>query len=231
MVFDIQLARAVGKQHSKECGSENGLAESFAQICAFLSDNPSSLSWRGKDTPLLTSKIELEILAKRYFSGFRASNFPSEANTVPDEMVSVVLQYAHGYSEERCSRIKIEHQQSMIAENCVGALLERYLDSVLRKNDWHWCCGSFVRAIDFAKKDNNGNWLVLQIKNRDNSENSSSSAIRKGTTIEKWFRTFSKSGKTNWENLPPLMQGYGLSEEGFIEFVGKYLRDNKPKSQ
>lgn len=62
----------------------------------------------------------------------------------------------------------------MCAENYAGNLLERYLDSVLRKNDWCWCCGDFVKAIDFIGKDDNGKWQALQIKNRDNTENSSS---------------------------------------------------------
>jgi len=38
-----------------------------------------------------------------------------------------------------------------------------------------------------------------------------------------WFRTFSMSGATNWENLPSLMRGYGLSEEDFVNYVEGYL--------
>ncbi|MFO0049086.1 MAG: SinI family restriction endonuclease, partial [Pseudanabaena sp.] len=76
-------------------------------------------------------------------------------------------------------------------------------------------------------KTDDGKWLALQIKIRDNSEKSSSSAIRSGTEIEKWFRSFSKTGKTNWNSLPKLMQGYNLSEQGFIDFVKSYLREQK----
>jgi len=133
---------------------------------------------------------------------------------------------AYGYSLEDCEKIKLTHQQSMCAENAVGALLERYIDSVLRNYGWHWCCGSFVKAIDFIKRAENGNWYELQIKNRDNSENSSSSAIRNNTQIQKWFRTRSRTGETNWNKLPPLMQGHGLSEGGFRLFVETYLRNN-----
>lgn len=146
-------------------------------------------------------------------------------------MVSVVMSEAYGYTYQECEIIKKEHQYSMSAENCVGALLERYLDSVLRPQGWHWCCGSFVRAIDFIKKNADGTWVALQIKNRDNSENSSSNAIRNGTSIQKWFRSYSKSGKKNWENLPELMCGFNLSEDGFIDFVKKYLRKEKLKIQ
>ncbi len=121
----------------------------------------------------------------------------------------------------------------MCAENCVGNLLERYLDSQLRTSYWNWCCGEFVKAIDFLGRNDNGEWIALQIKNRDNSENSSSSAIRDGTRIQKWFRSFSKDTKkgrvsfTNWQKLPPLMQGYNLNENDFKLFVSKYIEEEK----
>lgn len=211
--------------------SENGLIESFSQICNFLADNQDRISWRGNNVPSVSSQVGLEVLAQRYFSSYRKSDFPAAPGTVPDEMVSIVMQEAYGYSAEQCAEIKIEHQHSMCAENCVGALLERYLDSMLRPQGWHWCCGDFVKAIDFVRKNDDGTWLALQIKNRDNSENSSSSAIRNGTSIQKWFRSFSKSGATNWERLPEPMREYNLSEAGFITFVRQYLEEERLRLQ
>ena len=113
--------------------------------------------------------------------------------------------------------------------------MERYINSLLKDKGWYWCCGDFVKAIDFLSKDDEGQWFALQIKNRNNSENSSSSAIRDNTTIQKWFRSFSKDTKkgrpsfTNWDKLPSLMQGHNLSEQGFKEFVLEYVRDRKAK--
>ena len=146
----------------------------------------------------------------------------NETQTVPDEMVSKILKKYFNYDEEKLNLIKREHQQSMAIENMVGELLERYIDSVLSKHGWVWCCGSLVKKIDFIKIENN-KYRLIQIKNRDNSENSSSSAIRDGTTIEKWFRTYSQTGKTNWNNFPDEQLKSHLSENGFIEFVEKYL--------
>jgi hypothetical protein len=143
-------------------------------------------------------------------------------------MVSIVMQAAYGYSESETEKIKIEHQHSMCAENCVGALLERYIDSILRFHGWVWCCGDFIKAVDFIYPTSKG-WNALQIKNRDNSENSSSSAIRNNTKIQKWFRTYSKTGETNWNNLPSLMVNKGLSEEGFISYVHNYIEVEKIK--
>jgi hypothetical protein len=200
----------------------------FEQVCLFLKDNPESLSWRAKSRPSLTEPDDIDVLAKKFVDGYKRSDFPAQPGTVPDEMVSIVMQVAYGYSKSECQKIKTDHQYSMCAENCVGALLERYLDSIMRSHGWVWCCGDFVKAVDFILPTNSG-WDALQIKNRDNSENSSSSAIRNNTDIQKWFRTFSQTGKTNWDNLPPMMQGKGLSEDGFIEFVKKYLKREKKK--
>ncbi|EAZ90596.1 SinI family restriction endonuclease [Crocosphaera chwakensis] len=226
MEFNQAMAQTIA-ENTATTEDERSLIVSFTEVCCFLSDNPTFLSWRGKKKPSVLNDEGLNILAQKYFDGYRKSDFPAIPQTIPDEIVSVVMQVAYGYSEEQCNQIKLQHQHSMCAENCVGALLERYLDSVLRSNGWHWCCGNFVKAIDFIRRNDDGTWLPLQIKNRDNSENSSSSAIRNGTPIQKWFRSFSKTGKTNWDNLPPSMQGYSLNEQGFINFVRQYLDEEK----
>lgn len=231
MPFSEALLREIALRHSDDRGNEQGLIDAFVQVCSFLYDNQDFLSWRGKNRPSIQTSEGINQLAKKYYSAYRRSDFPAKAGTVPDEMVSLVMMKAFGYAKEDSDRIKIEHQKAMIAENCVGALLERYLDSVLRPRGWHWCCGSFVKAVDFVRRDQQGLWLALQIKNRDNSENSSSSAIRNGKPIQKWFRSFSRNGRTNWENLPPLMQGFNLSEQGFADFVSDYLERRRVSTQ
>jgi hypothetical protein len=211
---------------SDDYTTDEVLQNSFKIILIYLLENTDRLSWRGTP-PDLQTESGIITLCTKYFNAYRKSDFPALPATVPDQMVSIVMHTAYGYSLTDCENIKLTHQQSMCAENAVGALLERYIDSVLRNYGWHWCCGSFVKAIDFIKLSDNGDWHELQIKNRDNSENSSSSAIRNNTNIQKWFRTKSRTGETNWNNLPPLMQGHGLSEEGFKAFVEQYLRNNR----
>lgn len=197
----------------------------FITVCAFLFENPDSLSWRGNVKPSVTTKEGLERLATKFFKELHERSWPSEPTTVPDEAVSIVMREVYGYSEEQTETIKKEHQHSMSAENIVGALLERYIASVLEQHGWVWCAGSFVRAIDFIKFDAvNEKWQPVQVKNRDNSENSSSSAIRDGTTIEKWFRTYSKTGADNWAKFPEPEFRESLSEAGFRSFVRDYLR-------
>jgi hypothetical protein len=124
-------------------------------------------------------------------------------------------------------RVKEEHQYSMASENIVGDLLERYLATVLEPLGWVWCSGSVVKAVDFIKLLPSGDWCLLQVKNRDNSENSSSSAIRGGTTIEKWHRSFSKRDATNWGAFPDPVAKTKLSEDGFRAFVVAYINKIK----
>lgn len=231
MPFDKLLAEQTALKFCHNQGDEVGLVKAFTEVCSFLDDNPDYLSWRSRtNIPSVQTQQGLEILAEKYFLGFRRSDFPAIPGTIPDEIVSLVMIEAYGYSEVDCNRIKEEHQHAMCAENSVGALLERYLDSVLRKEGWSWCCGSFVKAVDFINRDRDGKWLALQVKNRDNSENSSSSAIRNGTPIQKWHRSFSRSGATNWNNLPASMKPYNLTEDGFRNFVSEYLKKEKAKA-
>lgn len=68
---------------------------------------------------------------------------------MPDALVGVVLQSAYGHTSEQCQIIKIEPQDTMCAENCIGALLGRYINCKLNGSDWVWGCGDFVKEIDF----------------------------------------------------------------------------------
>lgn len=201
----------------------------FLTICAFLNNSPESLSWRRRVRPDLGLMTGLEPLAEKFFTDRYKKDWPSEPTTVPDEAVSVVMCEVYGYSVEEAEQIKQKHQHAMSAENTVGALLERYIASVMEPHGWVWCAGDFVRATDFIRYDAvHGQWQVLQVKNRDNSENSSSSAIRLNTSIEKWFRTYSRTGRDNWHNFPDPVSRMYLSEQGFSQFIKAYLSQNRP---
>ncbi|MEI7269639.1 SinI family restriction endonuclease [Pectobacterium versatile] len=195
----------------------------FDIVIDFLIDNPESLSGRKKNVDI--NSLEGRKVLYGMFVGDREKHVALvRPSTIPDEAVSMILKAANGYSDEELERIKIEHQYSMSAENLVGYLLEKYLAEKLEPHGWVWCSGDFVKAVDFIKKDEYGIWHALQIKNRDNTENSSSSAIRKGTTIEKWFRTFSKPSlkrdtNTNWDAFPEARFVELLSEDDFLSYI------------
>lgn len=106
------------------------------------------------------------------------------------------------------------HAIYMSAENFNGAILEEYLSIILEPIGWIWCSGSVFRAIDFCLldyDDNKNNSVMLQVKNKYNTENSSSSAIRNGTKIIKWNRLNRPDSVDlskpipNWESLKELV--------------------------
>lgn len=200
----------------------------FQILLKFLQDNPDRLSSRSKSLHL-DSDEGINALHEYYVRSKAQQLTLSRPTTIPDTAVSVILQQCCNFTEVQTEQIKVEHQLSMSAENLVGALLERYIAQALEPHGWVWCAGDFVRAIDFIKYNQSTKlWEAVQVKNRDNTENSSSSAIRQGTTIEKWFRTYSKPSNrratnTNWENFPEAEFRDQLSEEGFLQFIRDYL--------
>jgi hypothetical protein len=202
------------------------LVEKYAAVIKFLACSPGmAAAMRGSSAPPIGTADYIRKQA-RVFAQARDPRQPQTPKTVPDEMVSVILVSYFDKAPGDVERIKHEHQLSMGAENMVGDLLERYLASVMEPRGWIWCSGSMVRAVDFIKPPQNsrGLWRLLQVKNRDNSENSSSSAIRIGTQIEKWHRSFSRKAGTNWEAFPDEDVRRHLSEDQFKAFVRNYLQ-------
>lgn len=200
----------------------------FNILLNFLQQNPDRFSRRNNSVDLC-SQEGISALYQHYVRAKTQKLALSTPTTIPDHAVSVILQQCCGFTEVQTERIKIEHQFSMSAENLVGGLLERYIAQVLEPHGWVWCAGDFVRAIDFIKYNTSTQlWEAVQIKNRDNTENSSSAAIRNGTDIKKWFRTYSRPSlrratNTNWENFPEEEFRSKLSEEGFLQFIRVYL--------
>lgn len=164
-------------------------------------------------------------LAARYVQG-RVPKKPQAPSTVSDDLVGVVLQHYFAIPAAELPRIQHTHSLSMGAENIVGDLLERYIANCLEPLGWVWCAGATMRSVDFIKppERESGSWTLLQVKNRDNSENSSSSAIRSGTNIQHWHRSFSRKAGSNWAAFPDESVRDQLSEEGFKAFAVATLK-------
>ena len=155
-----------------------------------------------------------------------------EVKTVPDPMVFFILNKHNDVDISRKREVEKLHQQAMGAEDVIGELLERYIDQEAKSigSGWVRCYGDVVKAVDFIKKDGK-NFLLLQIKNRDTTENSSSSKIRKfikdkqNVDINKWFRTFARTGKTNWDAFPDATLRNNLSEKKFEIFISQWIKE------
>ncbi len=172
------------------------------------------------------------------------NNPPSKRNANPksacsDPAISVIVRSTKDMTEEQTVSGEKLHNLFMSAENIQGNLLEEYIASKVRPYGFLWCSGNVLRAIDFCNTDGS---LLLQIKNKSNTENSSSSNIREGTNIEKWYRlgTKTKAGVKypdfKWDDLNELIsnnrtEGFDLppcnmSEEEYESFLSQVAANN-----
>lgn len=168
----------------------------------------------------------LEAWLRKYEAGYngrisqRASNLPG---TISDPIVDTIIQARFPrLTPMDVSRIRYGHRLGMSAENILGLLLEEYLANGLAEFGWHCCWGETLRSIDFVSEDLH----LLQIKNRSNSENSSSSRVRARTRIKKWFRVNALNGTYNWDELNRVNRTVKFSEDDFVAFVQATLRSN-----
>lgn len=150
----------------------------------------------------------------------RISNPPG---TIADPIIEEIIGARIGtLTREDLVKITYAHRLGMSAENILGLMLEEYLAESLEQYGWHCAWGETVRSVDFVHEDGR----LLQIKNRSNSENSSSSAIRHGTKIEKWYRVKANKVEYMWDSLNEICGITILSEEAFVGFVRKTIMNN-----
>lgn len=172
-------------------------------------------------------------------------NLPSQRIATPktactDPAIRIIVQNVQGLDDDSAKKGELTHNLFMNAENIQGNLLEEYISNNIRKYGFLWCKGNILRAIDFCST--NG-MVLLQIKNKSNTENSSSSNIRSGTTIKKWYRlgtkTLNKEKVPNykWDDLNDLVNQFktdgfnlepcNLSEISYIKFITDVSDKNK----
>lgn len=207
---------------------DHSLSKRYSILIEFLTEHPeaaNTISRKKAEPKIITGSDEYIKLKAHNFARSRQPRAPNPPETVPDEMVSFIINKYFDVPENELKKAVKLHSLSMGAENLIGDILERYIASVVENHDWVWCSGSIVSAVDFIYRKEHG-WDALQIKNRDNSENSSSASVRNNTDIKKWFRTFSKKAGDNWNNFPSIA-GVTLSEIGFRNYVADYLNKLK----
>lgn len=172
----------------------------------------------------------VEKWTRKFIIGYNnksTSRISNPINTAHDAILDeIITTRLDSLTIEQKEYIKYGHRLSMSAENIAGSLLEEYIANELIKYKWHCCWGETMKSIDFCHE----NGALLQVKNSDNSENSSSKTVRDGTKIQHWFRRFSRTGNTNWDALNALVgiskDSDKLSEEKYKSFVRKAIKEN-----
>ena len=170
------------------------------------------------------SVVQESVFVHKFIRGFqnRASKRVSNPlATMPDPMIDHIIEARLPGSD--LETMRIGHRISMSAENILGSILEEYIHSKIVKFNWSCCWGNAIKAVDACSIEGK----LLQIKNRSNSENSSSSAIRDGTNIIKWYRIDARTGKTNWDDLCSIIGKEKIfSEDDFKHFCIKLIKTN-----
>lgn len=192
---------------------------SFLKMLEFCFKYTEDAGGLHKSAPKLSPNW-IEVKADKFVNE-RLTPKPSSTLNVPDPLIGVISKEYFKVETFEIDNLLYGHKIAMAAENVTGSLLEEYIASVMEPLGWTWCSGKMIKASDFIKFPvaNTGKPHLLQVKNRSNSENSSSSAIRKGTTIDKWYRLEAASGATRWDKFPDTQGKKSLSEDNFQEFV------------
>jgi len=174
----------------------------------------------------LFSEAHISKWLEKYFNGYNnrsSKRISKKIGTISDEIIDTIISVRlPSLDDSRINAIKSAHRLSMAAENILGLLLEEYLAEKLLPYGWYCCWGETMKSVDFCTQ--NGD--LLQVKNRSNSENSSSNKIRQGTAIIKWHRINASNGAYYWDVLNERVGCTELSEPDFSSFVRKTINDN-----
>ena len=171
-----------------------------------------------------------EALAQSWLKKYRDSyenrisrRISQPLGTVADPIVTTIINARlTQLTADDLEEIKYAHRLSMSAENIQGLLLEEFLAEQLSEYGWYCCWGESVRHVDFCNVDGS----LLQVKNRSNSENSSSSRVRIKQPIEKWHRVDARTGLYRWAYFNEKYSTERFSEENFVLFVQGVLAEN-----
>ncbi len=200
---------------------DGGVAVVFSAIAGDLERVPGNIGGKNDNESSAIRKWLLKYQAgKDGRASQRKSNLPG---TVSDPVIEKIIgSRISCLTEKDLNKIQYAHRLAMSAENILGLMLEEYLAVSLEFHGWHCAWGETVKSVDFVHDDGR----LLQVKNRSNSENSSSSTVRNGTQIEKWFRIKADRIEYMWSSLNEICGTIELSEDSFVDFVQTTLKNN-----
>lgn len=145
------------------------------------------------------------------------------SKTKDDPMLMDIMMAIHAdFTPKQLEEIRFAHRLMMAGENVTGAMLEEYLTQELAKVGWVCAWGQTLKYVDFVSERGE----LLQVKNRSNSENSSSSKVRSGTNIQHWYRMNANNQRMYWPELQEITGCATVTEEGFRAFARELMQKN-----
>lgn len=184
-----------------------------------------------KDSPdLAPAKIKnLEVWCKKLIGGYQhrpSRRLCRSSDTVQDPIVKDIITIGLGnVNTIDVEMVVCSHRIAMASENILGDILEEYISTKIENTPWHIAWGATLKSVDcYNQKERK----LLQLKNRSNSENSSSKKVRDGRNIQRWYRIDAKSGNCMWDSLEEIMgaKKNTFSEKDFKLFVKRLISSN-----
>jgi hypothetical protein len=195
---------------------DENLEKSYLGLLRFLSENPEFVVRLRGNNPPKFGTLEYFTKTAEMFSAGRVISPPVNSGKTTDPLLGSLFQQLNSCTNSEVEKAIRIHGDLMILENKVGKILEHYLSARLEPLGWIWCSGDFVEKVDFVKIVPGKNHELLQVKNKDVTENSSSSKGR--GDVPKWARLKGKKAITDWENFPDLEARILVSETDFLEY-------------
>ena len=192
---------------------DSSLEKPYLNLLKFLASYPEfRVNLRGNNPAEFGSPPYIEKTAQMFALG-RTITPPINSGKSTDTLLGILFQQMNQSSEVEAQEAIKMHGDFMVLENKVGKILEHYLATKLEPTGWIWCSGDFVEKIDFVKVGSS-NFSVLQVKNKDVTENSSSTRGR--GDVPKWARLKGKKAVPDWENFPDEKARDLISEKDFL---------------
>ena len=180
----------------------------------YLTANPGD--WTKKTKSITRDNIVHDI------GGFFSKSMGlKQRTTVPDELVSDMLELIGGVDTSQRVEVQRQYNAQKQIEMMLGDFLEMYL--IKHSYQYGWVqTGNCIRGTDMIKKNDDGSWFKLQVKNSDNTPNSSSAGFvaDKAST---WSRRKSSDGTQYWGEFPDTQVRPHLSEISFNSFIKSYF--------
>ncbi|ENK2293181.1 DNA topoisomerase IV subunit B [Vibrio parahaemolyticus] len=159
----------------------------------------------------------------KYLNGYKNRKSVTQGNptnTYDDDINDTIINAIR--SDINMNTINEASKLLKRSQMAIGNLLEEYLAEELATHGWYMAWGETVKSTDLVSNKNER----LQVKNRNNTENSSSSQVRNGTDIIKWHRLNANNGAKYWDSLVELTRCRTLSEERFKSFIERVVKNN-----
>lgn len=188
----------------------------------YLVDHPEAWTKKLKRKP---APITIEKITSDISKIFNIDPKIKTPTTVPDELVAELLELICEYDKSQRELIQKQYNnQKQIEQVVVGTFLEFYILKNSIEHGWIQT-GNCLSGIDMIKQNEDESWNRLQIKNSDNTPNSSSAGfIKEKGNIITWKRRKSTTGTYYWDEFPDEDVRVNLSEENFREFIKEYYK-------